>query len=200
MFSQRNTWFILLLQKCPLTFREIQMVYKQCYLPTVSYPLPATHIPDKLYDLQGPAMAVFLTKMGYPRTFPWAIVYAPSICGGIGLQHLGHEQGVQKCLQIIKHIHTNTSMVKVYSTLMEHNQLMAGLVHSILEDTQLIPWSTACWIDTLCQFLQHANSKILLANPLHPTQCWQDDHHIMDDVLGLGLAATHMHYIQSIHP
>jgi len=71
MFKQRNTRYFKLLQECPFTHQEIRTIYKQNYLPTVSYPLPATHIPPHhLYDAQSSATTVFLTKLGYPQTFP----------------------------------------------------------------------------------------------------------------------------------
>jgi len=79
LFQQCNNKFINLLQQCPFPHCDIQVLYKQCYLPTVSYPLPTTTMPpNKLYQLQSPATLVFLTKMGYPHTFPRAVTYAAS--------------------------------------------------------------------------------------------------------------------------
>jgi len=79
LFQQRNNKFINLLQQCPFPHQDIQAIYKQCYLPTISYPLPATTMPpNKPYQLQSPATSVFLTKMGYPRTFPCTVTYAAS--------------------------------------------------------------------------------------------------------------------------
>jgi len=73
------------------------------------YPLPATMIdPKLLYASQQPATYAFLGMMGYPRTFPRSMAYAPQDLGGLGLRHLGHEQGIQKVLQILKHLRTNT--------------------------------------------------------------------------------------------
>jgi len=136
LFHQRNTKFVNLLQQCPFPHCNIQVIYKQCYLPAVSYPLPAaTMPPQRLYQLQSPATTAFLSKLGYPCTFPRAIVYAASDRGGLGFRHLGHEQGVQKCLQVIKHIRANTTIGRVYDTTIAHYQLMSGLSRSILADT-----------------------------------------------------------------
>jgi len=144
LFQQRNTKFINLLQQCPFPHRDIHVIYKQCYLPTVSYPLPATTMPPtKLYQLQSPATSIFLTKLGYPRTFPRAVTYAASDRGGLGFRHLGHEQGVQKCLQILKHIRAKTTIGRAYEITLHHYQLTSGLSQPILENTRPIPWSVA---------------------------------------------------------
>ena len=48
LFVQRNQRYVQALQQCNLTHREAGIIYKQCYLPTMSYPLPATNIPTDL--------------------------------------------------------------------------------------------------------------------------------------------------------
>jgi len=95
LFRECNLCYVNLLQKCPLSHWKVRVVYLQCYLPMDSYPLPATSmIPKQLLLLQQGAMAAFLFKMGYPRTFPHphATVYASSSPGGIGFCQLGWEQ------------------------------------------------------------------------------------------------------------
>jgi len=166
MFKQRNTRYIQLLRECPFKHHEIRTIYKQCYLPTVSYPLPATHIPpQQLYDAQSLATTVFLTKLGYPQTFPRSVVYASTSQGGTGFRHLGHEQGVQKCMQLVKQICAGTSMGQISTIILAHYQLMAGLSQPVLEDTRQIPWSNSKWLDTARQFLNNINRKIIMQQP-----------------------------------
>jgi len=63
VYHQWQWTYITLLQNCPFPYREVNVIYKQCYLPTVGYPLPATVIPPaKLNKYQGPATTIFLTK------------------------------------------------------------------------------------------------------------------------------------------
>lgn len=45
MFQQCNAHVISLLCQCPFPYSDITVIYKQCYLPTVSYPLLATSMP-----------------------------------------------------------------------------------------------------------------------------------------------------------
>jgi len=94
------------------------------------------HPRQKLYKLQRPATSSFLSKMGFPRTFPQAVVYVASNHGGLAFRHLGCEQGVQKCLQVLKHLRTATSTGKAYHIILQHYQLVSGLPQPILQDTQ----------------------------------------------------------------
>ncbi len=143
-FHKHNMQYVQLMQTCPFLHWEAFVVYWQCYLPTVGYPLPATSMPaTQLYKLQSPATSIFLTKLGYPRTFPQAITYVLPDQGGVGFLHLGHEQGLQKCLQLIKHLCTNTGIRAIYRIMLQHYQLLSGLPTSKLEDNWPLLWSNA---------------------------------------------------------
>jgi len=150
IFAQCNNRFLKLLQQCPFSFPDVTVIYKQCYLLTVSYPLAATAIPpSKLLKTQSPTTSIFLQKMGFPSTFPRAVAYAASDHGGLRFRNLGHEQGVQKCLQILKHLRTNTEIGSVYHITLQHYQLASGLSQPVLQDTWMLPWSSTPWIDNL---------------------------------------------------
>jgi len=199
LFQQCNIHFIGLLQQCPSPHNNVMVIYKQCYLPMVSYPLLATLIPvAKLYKLQSPATSVFLSKMGYPHTFPQAAVYVSSNHGGLGFCHLRHEQGIQKCLQFIKHICMNTSTGTAYHIVLQHYQLVAGISQPVLQDTQLLPWSFAPWLDNLQALLHLINGQILLNNPWCILPWQQHDCFIMEDALAYHLKPMQLQQIQSV--
>jgi len=81
----------------------------------------------KLQEVQSSTTTVFLMKLGYPHTFPWSMVYTSTSRGGLGFHHLGYEQGLQKCMQLIKQMPASTSMGRTSQIILEHYQLMAGL-------------------------------------------------------------------------
>jgi len=165
--QQKYVQFLLLtlLSKC-----EAQVIYKQCYLPTVTYPFPATNIsPSLIYNTQCTITFLFLTQMGYPWHIPQSIVYAPETLGGLGLCHLGQEQGVQQTLQLLWHLWANTTNGKLYTITINQYQLYAGVQQPILEDTKPIPWMPAGWISSICDFLYTTNCKIRLQLPCTPT-------------------------------
>jgi len=153
LFLQWNQCYVQALQQCTLTHREAGIVYKQCYLPTVSYPLPATNIPsDLLHRHQAKATTAFLAKMGYHHTMPWAVVYAPKALGGIGFCHLGYKQGVQQTMQLIKYLHVRTTNGALFKLVINTYQLHSGLLHPIIEDTCLCLWIPLGWLSSLWQF------------------------------------------------
>jgi len=91
--------------RCPLNRREAAVIYSTIYLPTITYPFPATTLPSKtLEKAQSMTTPLILSKMGYNRNMPKSVVYAPATHGGLGMTHLPTEQGLQKVLQVIKHL------------------------------------------------------------------------------------------------
>jgi len=65
MLQDRNQKYMQVLTKCSLTRREVTVIYCQCYLLAVTYPLPTAIIPIKLDDEQRGITTTFLNKMGY---------------------------------------------------------------------------------------------------------------------------------------
>jgi len=59
--------------------------------------------------------------------FPRAVVFVPNSKGGIGFQHLGMEQGVQKVIQLLKHVQVDTPMGKIITILLGQAQLSYGI-------------------------------------------------------------------------
>jgi len=120
--------------------------------------------------------------MGYPTHFPRAIVYAPIEVGGLGFCHLGHEQGVQHVLQLVKHLRAQTLNGELYRTLIDTYQITAGSARPILEHTAPFPWCPDGWLSTTRQFLHRLNTTIHLAHPWTPLPRRINDRNIMDDV------------------
>jgi len=103
---------------------------------------------------------------------------------------LSMEQGAQKVLQVLKHIWANTTTGTIYTILINHYQLNAWIADPILENPIPIPWSSAYWIDTLWDYLQHTKGKFLLQNPWIPPKCRLHDQFIMDATLWASLPLT----------
>jgi len=92
-------------KRCLLTCKEAEVVYSTIFLPTITYPFPATTLSIKdLKQAQSMTTPMIISHMGYNRNMPKAVIYAPSMHGGLGLKHLHTKQGVQKALQFIKHL------------------------------------------------------------------------------------------------
>jgi len=176
----------------------------QAVLPTCSYiPAPSLgHITCQASQSTMPNHHCFLSKMGYPQTFPWAVVYAPRTCGSLGFCHLSAEQGIQKALQVLKHLRADTTTGKVYHTLINHYQLNASFSTPVLKDTTAIPWSTAYWVDTLCEYL-HQIGRQILGQQAWSTKPWHShDQSIIEALLqaNIQLSTHELKIINNMQP
>jgi hypothetical protein len=74
--------------------RDTQQRYITVFVPSIRYVLPTTSISQTiLKKIQSPVINTVLTKLGYNRHMPRAVVFAPTTVGGIGLLDLFTEQG-----------------------------------------------------------------------------------------------------------
>jgi len=136
-------------------------------------------------------MSQFLNKKGYPLHLPRAIVYTPIEVGGLGFCHLGHGQGVQHILQLVKHLQTHTLNGQLYWALIDAYQIMAGCAKPVLEHMVPIPWCPDGWLMTTCHFLHSINTTIHLWSSWTPSLCCVNNCNIMDDVNQLLPNADH---------
>jgi len=94
------------LQSTPMTRHEAGILYWSCFLPALSYPLPAVWLPDKFYDkIHWLSTTTILNKLGYHRNLPRCLVFAPGSVGGVGLCHL--MTGFKPKRQCKQHVYTD---------------------------------------------------------------------------------------------
>jgi len=108
---------------CPFMHKEAETVYTTIFLPTITYPFPATTLTiadlDKAQSMTTPTI---ISHMGYNCNMPKAVIYAPSTHRGLGLKHL-HTEHVKQCwfssLCSQKHflVLPNTFASKIYLSL-----------------------------------------------------------------------------------
>ncbi len=141
MLYKRCRLFQKVYRTCPLTRHKAAVTYTTIFLPTITYPFPATMISLKtLNKAQSLTTPLVLSTMGYNHNMPKAVVYAPTSHGGIGFCHLHSEQGLQKVLQIMKHLRTQTSLGTTIKLAIKAHQIHSGVASPILEYTDPILW------------------------------------------------------------
>jgi len=74
------------------------------------------------------------------------------------------EQGLQKVLQILKHLCTKTTLGDTIDIAIKAHQIHAGVALPILEYTDPIPWMTNHWLSNVWYFLHKIQGKIKLAS------------------------------------
>ncbi len=78
--------------------------------------------------------------MGYHRTLPRTMVFAPHSMGGISFHNLQHEMEAQQILILVHHLRAKMPLGKAMEVLIRQYQLWAGLHNHILVDTCPCPW------------------------------------------------------------
>jgi hypothetical protein len=103
-----------------------------------------------------------LPKMGFSSKTTRAVVYGSTRYLGLGLRHLGAEQGVQQTLLFLKHIRANQKLSTLLRIGLTWFQLQAGLTDPVLECPELdIPYLEIGWLfRSLRQFLQSIQATI----------------------------------------
>ncbi len=170
--------------------REAVILYRSCFLPVLTYPLPATWLPDKFFGkIHRLSTLVILNKMGYHKSLPRSLVFAPKELGSIGLCHLQHEMEAQQILLLIRHMHTHTPLGNTIGILIQHFQMWAGLASSIMEDTRPCPWIPDCWLTRIRRTLREHTIKIHHDFWMLP-KLRQNDRHLMEVISDFGLTTA----------
>jgi hypothetical protein len=93
-----------------LTHADAILAYKAFYIPAMLNSLGITSINQMDFELiQSSATTAFLAAMGYNRNMPRAVVHAPKLYQGLGLQHLYDLQGCDSTQLFLQEINMKKS-------------------------------------------------------------------------------------------
>jgi hypothetical protein len=134
-----KTW-----RKCNLNHWEAQLGLQSIIYPTMKYGLAATTIKfQDLANIQAPLINAILPTLGYNRHMPRALVYGPIAFGGMGIHHLGTEQGVAHVKHTLGSLRNNTNDITAIQSLLEAYSITAGTIGNPLEYTEHIHYIEA---------------------------------------------------------
>jgi hypothetical protein len=115
--------------------QDAKQGYTTVFIPSIRYVLPTTTIQQKvLTKMQIPITNTVLTKMGFNRHMPRAVVFAPLSIGGIGLIDLYTAQSESKIITILTNIRAQTPVLKTIIILIESYQISAGITYQSVEN------------------------------------------------------------------
>jgi len=155
LYTQAFQWTLM-------NHREAGVLYKLCFLPALTYPLPATWLPDQFFvKVHQHSTSTILNKMGYHHMLPCTLVFAPCSLGGIGLINLQHEMEVQQILILVQHLQADTQLGKTMEVLIlqQYQLSWARLQNHILVDTSPCPWIPDRWLSQIWRTLNTYNIK-----------------------------------------
>jgi len=179
-------------QKTPMNHREAGVLYKLCFLPALTYPLPATWLPDRFFErLHHLSTSTILNKMGFHRNLPRCMVFALRARGGVGMQNLQHEMETQQIMILLQHMRARTQLGTAIKILIRTYQLWAGLSDPILIDTRPCSWVPECWLSRIRRTLYEHRIQIIDKGWTIPI-IQQFDVHLMDAIMELQLTPAQL--------
>jgi hypothetical protein len=124
--------------KAPMTRYEASTAYWTMWFTSLTFGFSSTTLTfNQLDSIQKPMMNAILPKMGYSSKTTRDVVFGPSRYLGIGLIHLGYEQGIQQCILLLKHLHANQKLRQLRCIGLAWFQLHAGISKPVLECPEL---------------------------------------------------------------
>jgi len=179
-------------QRTHMSRREAGVLYRSCFLPALTYPLPAVWLsPVFLERIHQLSTSTILNKMGFHRNLPRSVVFAPRRLGGIGLCNLVHEHCAQQVIILLRHLRAGTPLGIAMEVLLRTYQLWAGLPQPVLVDTQDCPWIPDHWLTHLRASMHLNNIQIRhhawIMRPLR-----LQDRYLMADFLDQGLSKSQL--------
>jgi hypothetical protein len=155
------------------------------FLPSVTYPLPTSSIPEKnLVKLQHQTAWRFLNRLGYSRHTPRAVVFGPSSLGGANFRPLYDEQGSRQVELVLKHLRTPSGINDHLRIALSWIQRLSGTSYSILEKPSIpLPHLETVFFPSLRSYLASTNSRFELQDTYSTPRQRINDSHLMDLVL-----------------
>jgi hypothetical protein len=141
--------------KAPMTRYEASTAYWSMWFTSLTFGFSSTTLTyTQLDSIQRPMMNAILPKMGYSSKTTKDVVFGPSKYLGMGLRHLGYEQGVQQCILLIKHLRAHQKLSQLLRIGLAWFQLHAGISKPILECPELeLTHLETGWFRSLRTFL-----------------------------------------------
>jgi hypothetical protein len=152
-----------------MTRYEAATAYWTMWLPSITFGFSSTTMNYRQLDaIQKPMIDAILPKMGYSSKMTRDVVFRPRKYLGMGLHHLGPEQGVQQTLLLLKHIRANQQLSTLLRIGLSWFQLHAGINQQILE----CPDIEVPYLETGCKTYSWAVVRFRMETtrmaPIHP--------------------------------
>ena len=153
--------------------RAARTFYHSIYVPSLTYSLPSTHLTYKdCQRIHRSSTGYLLNSLGLPRTFPYALSFAPQDVGGVGLTHFWVEQGCQHLHSILLPTMRGppTILRKTLVILLKWGHLYSGLMFHPLQDVDIpIPYLPHGWFKTTRDFLAASDAHLEFRDDEFPT-------------------------------
>lgn len=163
-----------------LTAEHIRIFYRSIYMiPSMRYSLPALAVDkETLPQVQSRVVQVMLQQMNVSSTVPTSICHGPLELGGLGINDLSTEAGLEALKLFRNAIYSNSEVGNMIRLNLQYSQLESGIGEALLEHPSIyIQYLTPSWILSLRQYLSCHNMTVTISEPfIVPLQSGNDQY------------------------
>ena len=184
MEDKTKTW-VKQINNSSLSRNDVETGVRQSLYPSITYGLGATALNKKQCQRIDTAVRPTLSKMGYCKYLPRALMYGHKDHGGVGLKDITTSQGAQHIKLWINEAGSGSPTDKLMQLLLESHILEIGFSGNILDWTydKIEPLMTRSWIKHTLHFL--ADTELRITGNKEELSLWREnDTMIMEDILG----------------
>jgi hypothetical protein len=171
------------------TRKEAKIFYLAIYKTSVGYSLPVCYgTLDELSKVQAKAHSAMISKCGFNRKSPSAVMYGPELMAGATFFHLYDLQGYGQLSNFLKYWRSpKEDQGTILRIVVSWAQFCVGTSFSIFSDTATpLPHLESSWLASLRLYLHRIRGTLQLKDPLIPPLQRHNDQYIMDVVISSG--------------
>jgi hypothetical protein len=114
---EKENKFLQMLNNHPLTSSEVEILYKNIYIPTMQYIMPFTCTKkDHIQNVASKSITLFLKKFGYASRTTQDVIYGPTKLGGLGWYDLELETGMSQLARLIHALNNKNQLGQLIQT------------------------------------------------------------------------------------
>ena len=186
--------FRLMLDLHGLQYREVEILYKRIYIPTIRYLLPFMTLQDKeIHDITKSTVTAFLRNCGYSNTTARKTVFGTRHLGGLGWFDMEVEQGLHNLATLVQSCFDGGIMEQLYQNLLEKWCWFIGFC-PLTHHTLPICYDESTWLSSIDNFLKKHGITLSIESQA-PSLLRENDQYIMIIVLTMNLSPTEIRYI-----
>ena len=164
LFHHRNQRFGIRMVSSRLQPKEVQLAYRGVQIPSQQYRFHGAQFGATFLHKESNFLTTkILPKLGFARTHPLKLRYAPKNRGGLDLPHYYVIQGTTSIKQAIQHIRLRTELGITMLYHLKWTQLIIGFQVGILTEVRTnVEYATNTWWIHVRAFLLHIQGNLLI--------------------------------------
>ena len=143
---------------------------RRIYEPSLCFSGPTNVLSySDLHRIHSPCLTTFLPPLGFPPTFPRAVVHGPIDTLGLGIPHLSSVMGMRKVSFLLVQLRLDRPLRRLLIIYLRWARLFFGVPNLLSHPVPQIPYlDCEHWLETLMEFLRSSS----LGLHLHDLPPW----------------------------